>query len=76
MVCDPHQFGQKGYRFGLWERAEAVIGDKAFPLKITSFDPKTNSNNLSIPTAAPKRSNSINRQSSFNSASTKASNNS
>ena len=79
MVCDPHQFGKNnGLRFGLWERAEAVIGGKVFPLKITSFDPKakTTSNNLSVNSIAQKKASSINRKSSFNSASTKSSANS
>lgn len=73
MSCNPFIYDKSGTRIGLWEEVEAQIGDKVFPLTFKSIGTaqlSLNKNDI----APTKRSNSLARQSSFGSATTKSSN--
>lgn len=75
MTCNPFVYDKSGTRVGVWEKAEAVFGNKVVALKCHSVGSghlSLNKNDL----APPKRSGSLARQSSFGSASTKGSNSS
>ena len=72
MTCNPFIYDKTGTRVGIWEKAEAIIGEKEFPLKVKSIG----SGHLSLnkdDLTSEKRSGSISRANSFGSSSTKSS---